>query len=318
MKIMLKFVKHVAGDLTKELGTKVDEGKEFELKDVYGKFSLDSLASAAFGVDAESFANNKSVFVKNASRMFTNTQLDTVLFSLKLIPGIKSLCKFFKINIFKPKATKFVVDVIMQTIKTRRQTNERKNDMIDLMMDCIKEESKSVENEDQHEVDMKTKDQYEGDMKFVHNDNKKQLDEMAIIATAMIFLVAGYDTTGTLLSYLSYEMFKNPEIQEKLQEEVDKTFEYSNGQFPDYKTIQGLPYLDMVIHETLRFHTSVGFNTRSCNEDYHIPGTDITVKKNDMLSFIPQGMHKNAEFYSHPDKFYPEHFSKENKAARSP
>ena len=135
----------------------------------------------------------------------------------------------------------------------------------------------------------------------------------------MTLLVAGYDTTGMLLSYLAYEMSKNQEIQEKLQEEVDQAFEDSNGEFPDYNTIQSLPYIDMVIHETLRFHTAVGFNTRAGTEDYHIqPETDITVKKNDLLSIAVQGIHKNPEFYSNPDKFYPEHFSKENKATRSP
>ena len=60
---------------------------------------------------------------------------------------------------------------------------------------------------------------------------------MFIVATAMGLLVAGYETTGMLLSYLSYEMSKNPEIQEKLQNEVDQAFEDSNGDFPDYHII---------------------------------------------------------------------------------
>ena len=310
---MLKFIKHVAGDLTNEIGTNADVGMEFELKNVFGKFSLDALASAAFGVNAESFTNDKSVFVKNAARIFTNTRLDTALFALKLIPGVPVLFNLFKINIFKPKQTKFFVDVIMQTIKNRKQTKERKNDMIDLMMDCIKEESILDDNPNED-----AEDQYENDMKFSHTQKKKKLDEMVIVATALTLLVAGYDTTSILLSFLAYEMSKNQEIQEKLQEEVDQAFEDSNGEFPDYNTIQSLPYIDMVIHETLRFHTALGLNTRSCNEDYHIPGTDITVKKGDLLSISAQGIHKNPEFYSHPDKFYPEHFSKENKATRSP
>jgi len=313
MKTMLKFVKHVAGDLVKEIGEKAVEETEFELKDVFGKFSLDSLASAAFGVDAESFTNEKSVFVKNAAKMFINDRLDTALIALKFIPGIPFVFEFFKININKPKETKYFVDVITQTINTRRQTQERKNDLVDLMMDCIKEESKCDEQEDED-----AENQYENDMKLTHTKKKKQLDELVIVATAMILLVAGYDTTGMLLSYLAYETSKNPEIQEKLQEEVDQAFEDANGKFPDYNTIQNLPYLDMVIHETLRLHTAVGLNTRSCNEDYHIPGTDITIKKNDLLSICAQGIHSNPEFYSHPHQFYPEHFSKENKATRSP
>ena len=60
MKGMLKFIKHIAGDLTNEMEQKAKKGEEFELKDVFGKFSLDALASSAFGVNAESFTNENS------------------------------------------------------------------------------------------------------------------------------------------------------------------------------------------------------------------------------------------------------------------
>ena len=61
------------------------------------------------------------------------------------------------------------------------------------------------------------------------------------LPSQQIMLVAGYDTTGVTLSYLAYAMSKNPEIQEKLQAEVDQAFEESNGELPDYNTIQVRP-----------------------------------------------------------------------------
>ena len=72
----------------------------------------------------------------------------------------------------------------------------------------------------------------------------------------------GYDTTGMTLSYLSYELANNPEVQARLQEEIDEAFEDADDQFPDYSVIQSLPYLDMVIHETLRYHPPIGMNWR--------------------------------------------------------
>ena len=120
------------------------------------------------------------------------------------------------------------------------------------------------------------------------------------------------------LSYLTYQLSKNPEVQKKLQDEVDQAYEESDGEIPDYNVIQNLPYLDMVIHETLRYHSPVGTNTRVATKDYILPGTDIVFKTNDMLSFNTKRLHFDPEHWTNPTEFYPEHFSKEEKAARNP
>merc|ERR1712106_201077 len=200
MKGMLKFIKHVAGDLTNEMEMKAKEGEEFELKDVFGKFSLDALASSAFGVNAESFTNKNSKFVEYAAETFKQSKLELVVFAIKFIPGVTELLNFFKFNTFKPKETRFFRDIILQAIRTRRQTKERKNDMVDLMLDCIKDDS-PVDEDDE------PSDQYEKDMKLSNSKKSKHnMDELTIVATALVLLVAGYDTTGMTLSYLAYEL----------------------------------------------------------------------------------------------------------------
>merc|ERR1719341_2047052 len=148
--------------------------------------------------------------------------------------------------------------------------------------------------------------------------SKHSLDELSVVATALILLIAGYDTTGMTLSFLAYEMSKNPEVQKKLQEEIDQAFDESEGELPDYSVIQSLSYLDMVIHETLRIHSPVGLNTRVATKDYKLPGTDIVIKEHEMLSWNARALHRDPEHWTNPDEFYPEHFSKEAKANRSP
>ena len=103
MKGMLKYIIHVSNGLVQELETKAKLKEEFELKDVFGKFSLDALASAAFGVDGESFTNKDSLFVKYAARIFEATKLDMTIFSLRMIPGksisalkVKLKCPIFR------------------------------------------------------------------------------------------------------------------------------------------------------------------------------------------------------------------------------
>merc|ERR1719153_1284324 len=180
------------------------------------------------------------------------------------------------------------------------------------MLDCLKEdEAEDKEGEDNN-------NQFDKDQKFVHNKKGAKVSEDEVVATALVLLIAGYDTTGMTLTYLAYAMSKNPEIQQKLQEEVDQAFEDNNGEMPDYTVIQSLPYIDMVFHETLRKFNPVSLNTRSCTQEYRIPGTDITLKKDDFISFSVKGLHEDPEHFSHPDEFWPEHFSEEEKAARNP
>jgi hypothetical protein len=58
MKGMMVFIQEVTKRLTEEISQKSTSGTEFELKDVFGKFSMDTLASCAFGVDAQSFSSS--------------------------------------------------------------------------------------------------------------------------------------------------------------------------------------------------------------------------------------------------------------------
>ena len=43
-----------------------------------------------------------------------------------------------------------------------------------------------------------------------------------ILANAMLFFIAGYDTTATTLSYFLYNMAVYPECQAKLIKEIDQ------------------------------------------------------------------------------------------------
>merc|ERR1719318_1133293 len=79
-----------------------------------------------------------------------------------------------------------------------------------------------------------------------------------------------------------------------------------------------MPYLDMVIHENLRFHSPTGMNTRIATKDYNLPGTDVIIKTNDMVSWNAWSLHFDPEHWTHPTEFYPEHFSKEAQANRNP
>ena len=283
------------------------------IQEIFGKFSLDALATCAFGINPQSFEDNSPIFVKHAARMFTTTTMDSIKIFSRLLPFSAKLQKSLNLNALKPKETKFFRDIIRQTVKHRRETGERPNDLIDLMIDCMKSTGTAVDK-----TNTDAGDQYENDMKLEHNKTKLELDEDILVSTALILLVAGYDTTGMTLSFMGYYLSKHPDVQARLQDEIDQAFEDNEGNLPEYQAIQELPYLEMCIMESLRLMVPVGGLFRVCTKDYKIPNSHVELRKNDLIVIPAAGIHRDERYYPNPDHFNPENFSKEAKQSRSP
>ncbi|TEB26346.1 cytochrome P450 [Coprinellus micaceus] len=84
-------------------------------------------------------------------------------------------------------------------------------------------------------------------------------DELIALISTMIF--AAMDTTSNALSRLLVVLAQNPEVQDKLREEV-----VQSGEGLDYDTITGLPYLDAICRETLRLYSPIPFVFREAGE----------------------------------------------------
>lgn len=67
-----------------------------------------------------------------------------------------------------------------------------------------------------------------------------------MIATALIILLAGYDTTAMVMSYALYQLAVRPDVQDRLLGELDRVL---GGKEPGYDDLQGMEYLEMVCME---------------------------------------------------------------------
>ena len=59
----------------------------------------------------------------------------------------------------------------------------------------------------------------------VNSDSKQKLSNKEIVDICVGLLVAGYDTTSSTLSFTSYLLALNPDLQKKLQSEIDAYFD---------------------------------------------------------------------------------------------
>ena len=69
---------------------------------------------------------------------------------------------------------------------------------------------------------------------------------------SLLFFLAGYDTIATTTGYVLYALAKHPEVQARLQEEIDDSI--PEGKLIEYDTVFKMEYLDKVWQETLRMY----------------------------------------------------------------
>ncbi|KAF2745137.1 cytochrome P450 [Sporormia fimetaria CBS 119925] len=88
------------------------------------------------------------------------------------------------------------------------------------------------------------------DQKEGHGLSRAQMD-----SNSSLFMVAGTETTASLLSGLTYLLLKNPTTMEKLVEELRATF--ASEADMSLEAIAALPYLNACIKEALRLYPPV-------------------------------------------------------------
>lgn len=293
-----------------------DSGSIFETRELTGKYSIDGIATCAFGVDASSFDEKESEFLIHAKAVFGPENINMWRFLLSMIVpnAVKKTAAtlgFDKVfsHPFLNKNSKFLLQVVEQSYKNRKQTNVKRNDLLDMMIDAIEGKLESEEKADKV-------DQYEEDAKIVGHKRKKNLTYDDIMSTALLMLSAGYDTTGLTMSYILYELAVNQECQEALYDEIK---DHSDGSDElSYETIQALPYLDAVVHETMRMHPIVFALERVCSKEYKLPGHDIIIPKGGIVRTLTVGICYDPEIFPSPKEFKPERFLKENRGDRNP
>lgn len=133
---------------------------------------------------------------------------------------------------------------------------------------------------------------------------------------AFIFFIAGFDTTSTVLSLLTYELSLNPGIQQKLMDEIDETERELDGKRISYETLQQMKYMDQVVSEGLRKWPVTGLVDRYCVSDYVCEldnGAQYHFEKGVGFMVPIYGFHHDPKYFPQPEQFDPERFSDENK-----
>ncbi|CAG2109522.1 unnamed protein product, partial [Medioppia subpectinata] len=212
------------------------------------------------------------------------------------------------------KSVDFFSTISRQILRIREKSETKSNDLIDLMMRA--KEGKDNSNDERNKYESHHINEGEEELEITNKilnikPSNIFITEDEMIAQMFIVLLAGYETTASTLSFCSYELALNPDVQQKLYEEV-MTLMDTNGEI-DYEVLIKLPFLDAVIAETLRLHTPLVKIGRIAAKDYRLGNTGITVYKGQALEIPVYAIHHSKEYYPNAEMFIPDRFLPENR-----
>ncbi|CAG2165468.1 unnamed protein product [Oppiella nova] len=316
MKKMYPRIRECLTDFMNHLEGFAAKKEEVNVKDLYGNYTMDVIATCAFATKTNVHKELDNPFVVNARIAFNTSPVKRI--AQMMLPGFVQ--KRLGLVNSSTSAQQFFLGSIRQILENRRQNQSKKyNDFLQLLIDVEKENDITRDENDVNESHHVNEGEEElaVERKALNiNVVNKHLTENEILAQAMVFLLAGYETTGTLLSFCTYELALNPHVQEILHKEVNSAID-SNGEI-DYDLLSRLPYLDAVISETLRLHSPAQRLSRLSTTDYKLGDTGITLHPGQQIDFPIYAIHTSEENYPHPFQFNPDRFMPENRHKITP
>lgn len=193
----------------------------------------------------------------------------------------------------------WIIRNVSSILDRRIKQNIHRKDYMQLLIDAHSENvDKSRDNEvysTEHKID-------------------KKLTLKEVNSNVLVFLLAGFDTTSTTLSYSFYILATHSEELKKLQNEIDKhlggnietTETPDEADFINYETINELEYLDLFLKEVLRMYPPASFTiNRRCTNPIKIKG--IQFSKGLTVAVDVLSLHYDQKYWGPEDtqKFYP-------------
>ncbi|EFO88319.1 hypothetical protein CRE_12262 [Caenorhabditis remanei] len=260
------------------LKEKSESGEKWDIYDDFQGLTLDVIGKCAFAIDSNCQRDRNDVFYVEARKFFHNIDLrhSPLVSTSVMIPELMWLWKFLYKFTGLASAELPLVDGLDDVYERRR--GGEGSDSVDLLKLLLDRE----------------------------DDKTKGMTKQEVIENCFAFLLAGYETTSTAMTYCSYLLSKYPEVQQKLNEEIEETKRTKQGGL-NYDSIHQMKYLDAVYKETLRYYPPViHFISRTClnditiNGQFYPEGCAVTVQANTV--------HRNETNWENPDEFNPDRF----------
>lgn len=283
MKMMFPIIKNCADQMKVILDS---VSGAVDMKDILARYTTDVIGSCAFGIECNSLKDPEVTFRKYGQRMFQRSFMDSFKRILLMTPIGKYLHEMRLMKIGKKDVANFFYNLTQEIVSYREKGNIERNDFLQLL------------------IQLKNKDD---------NETKFSMDQ--ITAQTILFFAAGFETSSSTMNFCIFELAQHPEIQDKLRTEIDYYLKKDNDELT-YEAVMSMPYLDMVVSETLRKYPIAASLSRKSTQQYEIPNSTISLEKGTAVIIPVYGLHHDPKYFPDPEVFDPERFSDDMKKKR--
>ncbi|XP_056307739.1 cytochrome P450 3A40 [Danio aesculapii] len=270
---------------------KKDPEQPVKIKEVVAPYSLDVITSSSFSVDIDSINNPDDPFVINVKKFIQFNMFNPLLLLILLFPSLAILLKKMGVTLFSKSAMDFFYSVLKKIKDDHNKESEGRVDFLKLML--------------QNQI---PDDQIQD--RDACEQPAKGLTDHEILSQSLVFILGGYETTSTTLTFLLYNLAINPDCLEKLVEEIDKNFPLDAP--ITYDALMRMDYLEMAINESMRLLPTAPRLERSAKKTVVING--LTIPEGTLVGIPTYVLSHDPEIWESPGEFRPERFSPENKS----
>jgi cytochrome P450 len=128
---------------------------------------------------------------------------------------------------------------------------------------------------------------------------------------AMTLFLAGHETTANALTWTWYLLSQHPEVEARLHAELEQVL---GGRRPSADDMSRLIYTSRVLAEAMRLYPPAWVIGRRAVEDYEV--ANYRMPKGSIVLVSQWVMHRDPRFFPDPDRFDPDRWTEEAKAAR--
>ncbi|CAL4066988.1 unnamed protein product [Meganyctiphanes norvegica] len=283
MKNMFPLVLKKADALMEKLHKVTEKGEtEVDMKNFYGRLTVDVIGTCAFGFESNCIEDESDEFEKKLAK--ASNQGMEVIFQILLFFISERLADFLGFGVMA--RWKYFKDLLTHTIEQRRNSTIKRGDFLDLILEA--QAAQAEPGSTKHEISSDT-----------------------VIASSVIFLLAGYDTVRNTLVIAAHIIAQHQEEQEQLRQELQEIVE-EHGSL-NYQNVMEAKYLEAVIFETMRMYPLLFALERKCTKEYVLPGTNIKLEKDRFIQVPVWSLQNDELYWKEPSKFNPDRFLPENK-----